>query len=177
MARQLRAAGKGVDAIMLFDSFCPLDADPGLAWRLRTHLEALQSEGAVYARRRLMARLKRERQWLEQRFFHRKQVTATQSRSMFETAAANWQAIEARYRPLPFHASAYLFRVDSHDPDDAKYFAERYGGWSRLLTMGVQSFVVPGTHVSMCEEPNVQVLAEKLRAVLDELDSTSRAAQ
>jgi hypothetical protein len=33
--------------------------------------------------------------------------------------------------------------------------AQRYGGWSRLLTLGVQSFTVPGTHVSMCEEPNM----------------------
>jgi thioesterase domain-containing protein len=96
---------------------------------------------------------------------------------MFETAAANWQAIEQRYRPQPVAAAAYLFRVQSEDANDARYFAERYGGWNALFTLSVQHHVVPGTHVSMCEEPNVQSLAQKIRQVLDELDATVRAAQ
>jgi acyl transferase domain-containing protein/thioesterase domain-containing protein len=176
MARQLRAAGKGVDAIVLLDSFCPIQAELGLVWRLRAHLEALQDEGVSYARRRVAVRLKRERQRLERRFLRRPNPV-TQSRSQFETAAANWQAIEGRYRPQPFDGSAFLFRVESPDADDARYFAERYGRWKQLFNLGLQSFSVPGTHVSMCEEPNVQVLAERLRDVLDRLDAAARAAQ
>ncbi|HEX4353540.1 MAG TPA: thioesterase domain-containing protein, partial [Polyangiales bacterium] len=175
MARQLRAAGKGVDAIVLLDSFCPIEPEPGLGWRMRAHLEALQDEGVEYVRRRVAVRVRRERQRLERRFFGRRTHQVAQNRSQFETAASNWQAIEARYRPRPFDASAYLFRVESQDADDARYFAERYGRWRELFTLGVQSFSVPGTHVSMCEEPNVQVLADRLRDVLDRLDHAAAA--
>jgi acyl transferase domain-containing protein/thioesterase domain-containing protein/acyl carrier protein len=176
MARQLRAAGKGVDAVVLLDSFCPIQTELGFVWRLRAHLEGLQDEGVEYARRRVAVRLKRERQRLERRFLRRPNPVA-QSRSQFETAASNWQAIEGRYRPQPFEGSAFLFRVASPDADDARYFEERYGRWNALFTHGVQSFAVPGSHVSMCEEPNVQVLAERLRDVLDRLDAAARAAQ
>jgi thioesterase domain-containing protein len=177
MARQLTAAGKGVDAVLLFDSFCPVLPELGMGWRLRLHLDGVRKEGpAAYARRRLLARLARERKRLEQLYRKRNQVVL-QSRSMFETAAANWQAIENRYRPQPVAAAAYLFRVQSEDENDARYFAERYGGWNSLFTLSVQHHVVPGTHVSMCEEPNVQTLAQKIRQVLDDLDTTARAAQ
>jgi thioesterase domain-containing protein len=70
-----------------------------------------------------------------------------------------------------------LFRVESQDADEARYFEERYGRWGELFTLGVQSFVVPGTHVSMCEEPNVQALADRLRDVLERLDASEHAAQ
>jgi thioesterase domain-containing protein len=175
MARQLRTAGKAVDAIVLLDSFCPLEPEPSLSWRMRAHLEALQDEGVSYVRRRVAVRVRRERQRLERRFLSRRTHQVAQNRSQFETAASNWQAIEARYRARPFDASAFLFRVESQDADDARYFAERYGRWRELFTLGVQTFNVPGTHVSMCEEPNVQVLADRLRDVLDRLDHASAA--
>ena len=176
MARQLRAAGKGIDAIVLLDSLCPIESRPSLGWRMRAHLEALQEEGVEYVRRRLAVRVRRERQRFERRFLRRGPEVA-QSRSQFETAAANWQAIETLYRPRPLAASAFLFRVESQDADEARYFEERYGRWGELFTLGVQSFVVPGTHVSMCEEPNVQALADRLRDVLERLDAAEHAAQ
>ncbi|HKU42019.1 MAG TPA: thioesterase domain-containing protein, partial [Polyangiales bacterium] len=169
MARQLLAAGCGVDGVILLDSFCPVEPELGMAWRLRLHLDGLRKEGPAYARRRIAARLSR--------YLRHERSPVQQSRSMFEIAASNWQAIENRYRPQPLAAAAYLFRVQSEDENDARYFAERYGGWNALFRLSVQQHVVPGTHVSMCEEPNVQVLAQKLRAVLDDLDATARAAQ
>jgi thioesterase domain-containing protein len=45
------------------------------------------------------------------------------------------------------------------------------------VTLGVQDVIVPGTHVGMCEEPNVQTLAARLREVLDHLDAEAAAAQ
>jgi thioesterase domain-containing protein len=41
----------------------------------------------------------------------------------------------------------------------------------------VHETVVPGTHVSMCEEPNVQTLAERMRFLLAELEADVAAAQ
>lgn len=176
MARQLQAAGKGIDAIVLLDSLCPIESHPSLGWRMRAHLEALQEEGVEYVKRRLAVRVRRERQRFERRFLRRGSAVA-QSRSQFETAAANWQAIETSYQPRPLAASAFLFRVESQDADEARYFEERYGRWGELFTLGVQSFIVPGTHVSMCEEPNVQALADRMCDVFERLDAAEHAAQ
>ncbi|MET0386934.1 MAG: SDR family NAD(P)-dependent oxidoreductase [Polyangiales bacterium] len=176
MARQLRAAGQQVEALILLDSFCPLDPEPGLAWRLRAHLTGLRSEGVAYARRRVAVRLRDKRRQLERKLLGQPNVSG-QSRSMFETAAANWQNIEDRYAAKPLDERAYLFRVENPSTDDARYFERRYNGWNQLLRAGVQQVIVPGTHVSMCEEPNVQTLAQRVREVLDALDDASRAAQ
>jgi aspartate racemase len=41
------------------------------------------------------------------------------------------------------------------------------GGWGKILTGEVEIHVVPGDHMSYLEEPNVWVLAKKLKACLD----------
>jgi len=44
-------------------------------------------------------------------------------------------------------------------------------GWSEWAAGGVDSYVVPGNHATMVYEPYVHVLAEKLRACLDRIES------
>jgi thioesterase domain-containing protein/NAD(P)-dependent dehydrogenase (short-subunit alcohol dehydrogenase family)/acyl carrier protein len=175
MARQLRAAGERVDALIFLDSFCPLDAEPPLSWRAREHLLGLRREGVRYAERRVRSRLREGKARLEA-LLGAPRATA-QSRSLFETAAANWQSIEARYRPLPLDCEAQLFRVQSAQSDEARYFERRYRAWDKLVLGGVRETIVPGTHVSLCEEPNVQVLAERLILLLDEREQAALAAQ
>jgi thioesterase domain-containing protein len=41
-------------------------------------------------------------------------------------------------------------------------------GWGKLATGGVEVQTVPGNHYTMLREPHVQVLAERLRAILRE---------
>jgi thioesterase domain-containing protein len=179
MARQLRAAGESTQALILLDSFCPLDAEPGVSWRLKAHWDGLRSEGMRYAQRRVSARLREKRRQLEDKVFGHKPVVQ-QSRSMFETAAANWRNIETRYVPKPLAIDAYLLRVESSTADEARYFERRYTAWNQLVTLGVRQLLVPGTHVSMCEEPNVQTLATRLRDVLDpsvDMAAVAQAAQ
>jgi amino acid adenylation domain-containing protein len=44
-------------------------------------------------------------------------------------------------------------------------------GWSEWAAGGVDSYVVPGNHATMVYAPHVEVLAEKLRACLDRVES------
>jgi thioesterase domain-containing protein len=38
--------------------------------------------------------------------------------------------------------------------------------WNRLATEGVETYTVPGTHLTMIREPNVRVLAAQLKSVI-----------
>jgi thioesterase domain-containing protein len=40
-------------------------------------------------------------------------------------------------------------------------------GWDQVSSEPVETYSVPGDHITMVTEPHVQVLAEKLRACLD----------
>jgi thioesterase domain-containing protein len=41
-------------------------------------------------------------------------------------------------------------------------------GWARLAKGGVDVYFVPGNHDTMVEEPNVETVAARLRACLDQ---------
>jgi thioesterase domain-containing protein len=40
-------------------------------------------------------------------------------------------------------------------------------GWDQVSSEPVETYSVPGDHITMMTEPHVRVLAEKLRACLD----------
>lgn len=52
-----------------------------------------------------------------------------------------------------------------------------YHGWTHLAEGGVDSIPVPGTHMSIMEEPNVSVVAEKLQKLLDQISKMHRSKQ
>jgi thioesterase domain-containing protein/acyl carrier protein len=69
------------------------------------------------------------------------------------------------YTPKVYPGQLTLFRArmqplfSSHRPDK---------GWDRLAAGGLEIRVVPGNHLGMLQEPHVRVLAEQLKASLDE---------
>jgi len=78
-------------------------------------------------------------------------------------AGAQHRALR-EYTPQVYPDRLTLFRArmqplfSSHNPDK---------GCGAIATGSVDIKVVPGNHLSMLQEPHVQVLAEKLRACLD----------
>ncbi|OUL20538.1 hypothetical protein BV378_29440 [Nostoc sp. RF31YmG] len=48
-------------------------------------------------------------------------------------------------------------------------------GWGKLAAGGVEVHHVPGSHASLIQEPNVQVIAEKFQACLEQAQ-VSRSA-
>jgi amino acid adenylation domain-containing protein len=69
------------------------------------------------------------------------------------------------YLPDTYHGRLMLFRTRAQ-PLLSGFGKDK--GWKRLAADGVEVKIVPGNHVSMCEEPNVQPLAREIRAYLDE---------
>ncbi len=59
---------------------------------------------------------------------------------------------------------AYPGRVNLFKTMDTDYAKE---GWRKLVTGELEIHEIPGTHVDILEEPNVQILATKLRVCVD----------
>jgi thioesterase domain-containing protein len=75
------------------------------------------------------------------------------------------QAIQS-YLPKPYAGRLVLFRAIERD----KFKEDNRGmGWAALTTGDLQIFDVPGDHLGILKEPNVQVLAEKLQTHLSAL--------
>ena len=83
---------------------------------------------------------------------------------------------EKSYQPeTPYHGELLLFRATHGDGDDEPYI-ERYSdpllGWGSRTTGNVRVWDIPGGHSSMLQEPNVQVLAARVQAYLDQALAT-----
>lgn len=69
-------------------------------------------------------------------------------------------SLSNKYVPRPF-AGKIIFYAATED--------RGYHGWNHLAEEGVEVMPVPGTHMSIMEEPNVQVLAKKVGKLLDKI--------
>ena len=70
----------------------------------------------------------------------------------------------ANYLPRPYPGRITLLRCterDIRDRDD--YFL----GWGRLAAGGIDVFDVPGHHLTITKEPNIRVLADRLRDCIE----------
>ena len=78
---------------------------------------------------------------------------------------------EKSYRPSGvFEGELILFRATEGRNDDEPYvnrYSDPLFGWGRRASQGVRAYDVPGGHSSMLQEPNVQVLAGHMQAIID----------
>lgn len=71
---------------------------------------------------------------------------------------------ERVYDPLRYEGDVALFRAS--DYREAANAPNRCGGWDKVVDGALTVHEVPGDHLGILDEPNVRVLGEKLRAVL-----------
>ena len=79
---------------------------------------------------------------------------------------------EKSYRPTGvFEGELDLFRATQGVSNDEPY-RDRYSdpqfGWGRRASRGVRTYDVPGGHSSMLQEPNVEILAGFMQAIIDQ---------
>jgi thioesterase domain-containing protein len=70
-----------------------------------------------------------------------------------------------RYEPKPYPGKMVL--LQSSDWPSGPYFDFKLG-WNDLVSGGIEFHLVPGDHPSMFTEPNVKLVAQKLRIHLDQ---------
>ena len=176
MARQLRAAGEEVRLLTLLDT--PLPMRPGLsrADKVAIKLAEFRRKGPGY----LAEWLANRRAWKAE-VAHRAEEEAGEADSGFHN-----RAIEAAFRDaLPFvsvevyDAPVALFRppLDRHWKvtggrwvSRAKEYVYDDNDWSWVMP-DLTVLEVPGDHDSMVLEPNVRVMAAKLKALIAEAEA------
>lgn len=193
MARQLHEAGEETLLLVLLDT--PIAGGPSMtkAEKVQFHLQNLRAEGASYPvnwlrHKREYAEVKRQRDRddaasLDPLARHDGDLDGDLDRGVLhstEIESAFYRALEIYTTPR-HHGVISLFRpklVPAHvfGPDrwlsDVKRFLFHDNGWAPFCDR-VDVFEVPGTHDTMVLEPNVRVLAARVRA---EIESAERTA-
>ncbi|HEX7859903.1 MAG TPA: amino acid adenylation domain-containing protein [Verrucomicrobiae bacterium] len=78
-------------------------------------------------------------------------------------AETHWDAL-THYHPQPYSGEITLFRAKKQGLSNFNHALS----WDVLAGNRVSVTVVPGTHESMLQEPNVQIVAARLRGLLEE---------
>jgi len=83
-------------------------------------------------------------------------------RDYIKYAQTHWHAL-TEYKPRPYPGEITLFRAKKQSLSSFNHTL----CWDSLVEDRVNVTVIPGTHESMLQEPNVQIIASKLRTLLD----------
>ena len=181
MAQQLRINGESVSVVALLDSGIKAGSETRTRWWRR--FEAVSKKlpswfvGALELNGSQWLHLFKLKQSMVKAKFRSRNGNAKSlnlidemadlagfSKQHRKVAYAQRQAMR-NYRPKVYPGQLTLFRArmqplfSPHKPDK---------GWGRLAAGGLDIRIVPGNHLGMLQEPHVRVLAEQLRACLDE---------
>ncbi|MCW1931254.1 type I polyketide synthase [Pararhodobacter zhoushanensis] len=176
MAKQLRAAGEEVRLLTLLDT--PLPMRPGLsrADKAMIKLTELARKGPAYlgewrAERKAwqaeLARMAEEAQGEADSGFHNRAIEAAFRDALPHVSLDHYDAPVALFRPaLDKHWKVTGGRWVSQ----AKEYVSEDNDWSAWMPqLGVHE--VPGDHDSMVLEPNVRVMAAKLKALISKAEA------
>lgn len=179
MARQLREVGEETILLVLLDTPLPTGPSMTKVEKARFHLQNLRADGIRYPTAWLRGRLR----WA--RTVHRRRLgivdeSAEGALHSSEIEAAFYRAL-SRYDTRRHDGVISLFRpklaiANVFGPDRMIDLGKRFlypdNGWTPFCDR-VDVFEVPGTHDSMVLEPNVRVLAARIRT---EIDAAERSA-
>ncbi|MEG4962425.1 MULTISPECIES: amino acid adenylation domain-containing protein [unclassified Microcoleus] len=144
MAHQLHLQGEEVALLCLLDSAIPGKNKMSLSQRVALHAKKLRQEGISYVFQKLESPTKST-----------SNINNVDPRLEFRDYAFN------SYRPQPYPGRAILFRAmeESH--------FSTLENWNELLVGGLDIYDIPGNHLTILQEPNVPLLAEKMRLHID----------
>src|SRR5262245_46363944 len=131
--------------------------------RLDNHIVGLREEGMDYVLNFI--------KWAVDRRINRVSAIARKPlRRLFpyhyriENIADTWNEAFAAYQPTPYAGEAMLFRASTGLVLGSD--VGRMNGWERLVLGNIEVNECPVEHSTMCEQPNVRVLARRLRSHL-----------
>jgi thioesterase domain-containing protein len=162
MAHQLRAAGEQVAVLAMLDTPGPALVSEAVRARLWRLWGRVRSGKGHYLKRRT------QRAWLQLRLLLRLERTPERPVVDAETVTVSlgdsMLQAQRRYRFRQLDVQVSLFRATTRDSSDG--FLPRDFAWGGFTSAGVRVVDVPGTHVTMCQQPNVDALARSLAELL-----------
>jgi thioesterase domain-containing protein/acyl carrier protein len=189
-ARQLRAQGESVPLLVLFEVQTP-DRYPdfrGKFFQLRAmigrlglrrlgrHLNNLRQASEPEKKRGYVAsRLQEMINDLKNLWW---QTTIDWNRRLHRGRLRDFRQVlfmaEKFYRPRLYDGDVAAFRCTQYR---ATPYQDRHGGWRDFVTGSLEVYEIPGDHMGILDEPNVQLLAEKLANCLRLAYRNSRNAK
>lgn len=170
IARQLRDAGEDISALILLDTPLPQRRALTRQDRMALQLLKLREEGPLYPLRWARKRINWE-------FEKRKAPELQTDQTEFHNTAIKLGFLEAigKYEVQPWNGPMTLFRpplsqrwqvAPGRFVSESREYVNPTNDWDRYAP-ALEVFEVPGDHDSMVLEPNVRVLAVRMREVLD----------
>ena len=169
MAQQLQAQGEEVALLGLIDT----TARTGVkhlppSSRVSGHWGKFKQEGFSYITHKLKSRLGRIQYRLKairaEIYQHFSQPVPDELKSI-----ANLETnikIKKQHFPQPYSGKVTLFRAMGRQAEVGTEIDPQYG-WGELAVGGLDIYDIPGDHLLMLQEPNVQVLAEKIKELIE----------
>jgi thioesterase domain-containing protein/acyl carrier protein len=173
MAQQLRKAGHGVALLALLDTWGPgFPRSLPCTRRIGEHARAIERLGTIGGLRYLAGRIGSRLRGIA-RLGRRSFEGDHLSRMLDENQQANRRAL-VQYAPRAYPGRLTLFRAEVRPSVVGVCFDDPHLGWGALAEQGVEVHSIPGTHHSIFDEPNVRVLADKLKACLSQETGSER---
>ncbi|NEQ26917.1 MAG: alpha/beta fold hydrolase, partial [Microcoleus sp. SIO2G3] len=179
IAHQLNRQGKKVALLAMFDSGIPGAATrlPFIS-RIFMHINNLLQRGPSYLKKKLVG-------WTEWGTYHlrAKYTHFLGIKEPLPQDDTHWDIIDANmlawseYTYQPYSEQITLLRVDENSDDSQDHAvgvkSEPLLGWDKLVTGRIDVHYIPGSHLTLFNEPNVRVLAEKLNDCLEKAQRNS----
>jgi surfactin family lipopeptide synthetase A len=161
VARQLQQSGEEIALLAMFDGhnrayYKNPFADGRYSQRIKNHLSNLWQMDIRQTPGYVLDRLDEARRKIERITW---QLMADRNDRVRNTDSIVHPAFH-RYEPQPYAGKAVL--LQSSDWPSGPYFDFKLG-WDGLVKDGVEFYRIPGDHPSMFTNPNVRLVAEKLR--------------
>jgi thioesterase domain-containing protein len=162
MAQRLRAGGETVALLMLIELYrpgvTPIDSVTG--WK-----RLLTQEGLRELMTRLRKKITRKVNYVTRSLAVRYHLSRGGPmpyalRDFWLTRSFMRSA--ARYQVQPYHGKLTVIRAREIDPLFAKVISDL--GWTSMAPGGIETYTVPGDHLTLTREPNVRDLAAQVEA-------------
>ena len=184
MAQQLRAQGEETALLVMLDSRLPLSPPLTKRDKALIHFQRLRRHGPGYMLDWIRNRLRWEVERFRKRF-----APAEEQQQPYElhnaAIEAAFRAALPRYRVKPYPGMITLFRPKLDQAyvlgpgrvlDSALEHVYHDNGWGKVVG-AVAVHEVPGNHDAMVLEPNVRVLAGRLRACIQRAEADTGKPQ
>jgi amino acid adenylation domain-containing protein len=177
IAQQLQQQGQEVATLAMFDT-CRPGYRQRLSFfaRLPLHLQNIIKRKPIYLWQKSIGWSKQIKYHFQQSYKHYLEIAPhllnticglPENDRHLDLIGANAQAINA-YQFQPYSGKVVLFRTSDEQRSDAvgiKY--DPQFGWSEIVTGNLDVHYIPGSHLTLLDEPNVKVLARKFQSYLE----------
>lgn len=182
MAQQLLAVGEKVSLLVMLDSRLPVSPPITKKDKAVIHWQRLQQQGSSYLTKWGQTRLKWEAEKLKKRFMPEEEISAPATFHNEAIEAAFRRALP-RYEVKPYPGRVTLFRPKldkAHVLGPNRILSSELeyvypdNDWGRFVGE-MEVFEVPGSHDSMVLEPNVRVMAARIRNCIQKAEKEAEA--